>query len=202
MKDQTTLSSSPSTETYSDPTSQNRTLSYDTLNSESPHSDINISQPNISSNSPHFSYKLNSTSNNNHLSLTPIILKRHDSGIHLCKDNNEQNKHTFNKISITLAPLENISKEKTNSKHYYDLNIIDPVEHKISNNSDYFYISIKHKNEHITNKKKTLGLNYIPSKRNLMSPQENQFDKEITSCIQNGVDYITIEEKFSHLLKE
>lgn len=176
-------------------------------------SDIN-SQDTASSpssiNSTECSFKVNYTvEKNKRLSFDPFLLERHNSGLHLNEQNPQQTNHKFNNINISLAPIEIVEKERINPLNQYNLNI-DKVEHKICNDSDYFYINVKKNQNQNTslnsnNNKKTLGLNYIPKilkKKNLMSPQEYKFDEEITACIKQGIGFSKIEQKFSHLLKE
>ena len=185
----------------------NNILNQQPLQSNNTNSQDNTSSPS-SINSTECSFKVNNNpfAKNKRLSLSSCILERHDSGLHLNAKNKKQINHKFNKINISLAPLEIADKdERIIPLNEYNLSV-DKVEHETCSDSEYFYISVKkHQNTSINNNNKKLGLNYIPKilkKKNLMTPQEYQFDEEITTCIQQGVEYSTIEQKFSHLLKE
>ena len=185
----------------------NNILNQQPLQSNNTNSQDNTSSPS-SINSTECSFKVNNNpfAKNKRLSLSSCILERHDSGLHLNAKNKKQINHKFNKINISLAPLEITNKEeRIIPLNEYNLSV-DKVENENSSDSEYFYISVKnHQHTSLNNNNKTLGLNYIPkilTKKNLMTPQEYQFDEEITTCIQKGVEYSTIEQKFSHLLKE
>ena len=135
----------------------------------------------------------NSSKEGNFLSVNTHSLKRHPSCLHLYEENQSETVHKFNNINITPVSFDN---ETRQTKNLF-------TAHDMRNGCDYFYIEKKKSKQ--TSKKHTLGLTYKPKafpKRNLMSPQEIEFDKEITKCIQNRNNFNLIENKFSHLLKQ
>lgn len=148
---------------------------------------------NISNNN---NINMNTTQEGTLLSLNIRSLKRHPSCMHLCEESKSQLTHQFSHISITPVSCDNEIPLSNSILRF------DSTPYDMCNDCEYFYL--KNNKSKQNSKKQTLGLTYKSKpfpKRNLMSPQEIAFDNEIIKCIQNGNNYNSIENKFSHLLK-
>ena len=134
------------------------------------------------------------------LSLTPFKFGRHPSALHLAEfmsgaqqpldDFNVQ--HEYNEyigVNVTLAPSNQNDNE--NYKLY-----LSEVEHEICVESNNFYIKQDIIQESEFKPESTKG-----KRLSMMTPQEEELDKEITKFIAEGKHYSHIEEKLSSLLK-
>ena len=138
------------------------------------------------------------------LSLTPVLLGRHPSAIHLEQGNNQQPEpiddfgvsQQFCGVSITLASPSNTNTINNNEKNCFKL-VVNSVEHEVCSDSNNFYI--KQPVSEGSVKFNKLSINQ-PRKYSLMTPQEAKLDKEITNCIQQGKHYSHIENKLSVFL--
>lgn len=139
------------------------------------------------------------------LSLTPVLLGRHPSAIHLEQGNNSQQEivddfgasQQFCGISITLAFPSNANKINDSNNNSFKF-VLNSVEHEVCSDSNNFYIKQPVSEGSIKFDKLTLNQ---PRKFSLMTPQEAKLDKEITNYIQQGKNYSHIENKLSVFLK-
>ena len=139
------------------------------------------------------------------LSLTPVLLDRHPSAIHLEQGNKQQPEpiddfgvsQQFCGVSITLASSNNTNLLNNNEQNSFKL-VLNSVEHEVCSDSNNFYI--KQPVSEDSKKFNKLSINQ-PRKYSLMTPQEAKLDKEITNCIQQGKNYSHIENKLSVFLK-
>lgn len=140
-------------------------------------------------------------SNKKRLSLTPNVLDKHPSALHLDNILNKEPAESFKGVNVISSSSSQEMKIKEDLKSDNYNFILNEVEHAIYSESDNFYIrqepmSITIEDETFQKKKK------IKKKHSLMTPQEDKLDKEITKCIKKGKHYSHIEDKLSDLLKK
>ena len=130
--------------------------------------------------------------------MTPFKFGRHPSALHLAEfmsgvqqpldDFNVQ--HEYNEyIGVNVTPVPSNQNDK------YKL-YLSEVEHEICVESNNFYIK-----QDIIQESKFKPEATKEKRRSMMTPQEEEFDKEITKFIAAGKHYSHIEEKFYSLLK-
>ena len=134
------------------------------------------------------------------LSLTPFAFGRHPSAIHLAEilsgaqppldDFNVQ--HEFSGVNVT--PVSSTQNGGDNPSQY-KLSLSE-VEHEICVDSNNFYIKQEIIKESKFKPELTKG-----KRHSMMTPKEEELDKEITKFIAEGKHYSHIEEKLSSLLK-
>lgn len=146
------------------------------------------------------------------LSLTPKILGRHPSALHLEQGNDNGNEpfddfeifQGFGNINITLASMTDKDDNKVENKSYGL--VLNPVEHQVCLESNNFYIkNMNCPSVDINDKKKKTksednGLK-VGKRNSKMTPQEEKLDQEITKYIIEGKNYSCIEKKLSKFLK-
>ena len=139
------------------------------------------------------------------LSLTPVLLGRHPSAIHLEQGNKPHQEivddcgasQQFCGVSISLASPNNANIQNDSNKNSFKF-VLNSVEHEVCSDSNNFYIKQPVREGSIKFDKLTLNQ---PRKFSLMTPQEAKLDKEITNYIQQGKHYSHIENKLSVFLK-
>lgn len=146
------------------------------------------------------------------LSLSPIILGRHPSALHLEQGNDKGNDpfndfeifQDFGNINITLAPMTDKDDNNEENKSYSL--VLNPVEHQVCLESNNFYIKKINcpsvdKNDKKKHKKSEEDGLKVGRRYSKMTPQEEKLDQEITKFLIEGKNYSHIEKKLSKFLK-
>ena len=133
------------------------------------------------------------------LSLTPFTFGRHPSAIHLADFLTSIQQplddfsvpHEFNGVSVSL-----VKNGENDNPDRYKL-YLSEVEHEICVDSNNFYIK-----QDIIQESKFKPESTKSKRHSMMTPQEEELDKEITKFIAEGKHYSHIEDKFSSILRK